>query len=282
MSAVEPSKTGTATAVFFLTTTMSGAIGAWAGGVAADAFGYDVVAAGGAVLALIGVATAAQFLPDLGSDTSRSGSGSHASGGMDYLTVFRQPGMWTIVLLRFWPTVAWGIATLVIPLYLYRIAGNATVPGTYALVSLVIASGGQLVTGRLIDRGARMSVGSVAGVPVALRRLTAVVSVGLLIAGAAAIFATDNVYVLGAGRYGVDSDGVGSLNDDAGPHARCGFIGVVRSGRWPDTSGVEWCNAHRDDCGRLAGGSQPRCPSDSGHRMPRDQCRRGGTVRDRC
>lgn len=198
MSAVEPSKTGTATAVFFLTTTMSGAIGAWAGGVAADAFGYDVVAAGGAVLALIGVATAARFLPDLGSDTSRSGSASHASGGMDYLTVFRQPGMWTIVLLRFWPTVAWGIATLVIPLYLYRIAGNATVPGTYALVSLVIASGGQLLTGRLIDRGARMSVGSVAGVPVALRRLTAVVSVGLLIAGAAAIFATDNVYVLGA------------------------------------------------------------------------------------
>jgi hypothetical protein len=43
-----------------------------------------------------------------------------------------------------------------------------------------------------------MSVGSVAGVPVALRRLTAVVSVGLLTAGAAAIFATDNVYVLGA------------------------------------------------------------------------------------
>ena len=203
LGSVDRTRTGTATAIYFLTTTLSGAIGAWIGGIVADRFGYAWVAGGGAVLAIVGVATAARYLPDLGSDASRQ-PGPYRIGFVD---VFRLPGMWTIVALRFWPTVAWGIATLVIPLYLYRIAGNATVPGTYALVSLAVASAGQLATGRLVDYGTRRDgtrrggsspPGEPVGmVPPALRRLVLAISIGLLVAAASTAVATSDVIALG-------------------------------------------------------------------------------------
>jgi DHA1 family multidrug resistance protein-like MFS transporter len=198
LGSVDRTRTGTATALYFLSTTLSAAVGAWVGGVVADHFGYEWVAGGGAVLAVLGMMTAARFLPDLGSDASRQ-QGNPTIGLVE---VFRLPGMWTIVALRFWPTVAWGIATLIVPLYLYRLAGNATVPGTYALVSLAVASAGQMVTGRLIDRGARLSgtsarSGPAGTVPAALRRVVMVIAFGLLVAGASTALATNDVIALG-------------------------------------------------------------------------------------
>lgn len=197
LGSVDRARTGTATALYFLTTTLSGAAGAWVGGIVADQFGFAWVAFGGAVLALTGVATGARFLPDLGSDSTRA-SGAPTVG---YRQVLGLPGMWAILMLRFLPTVAWGIASLVIPLYLYRLAGNATVPGTYALVSLAVASAGQLATGRVIDRGARARGSAVAlapsgTVPNPLRRLVLVISGALLMAAASTGFATADVAAL--------------------------------------------------------------------------------------
>ncbi|NCA15073.1 MAG: MFS transporter [Proteobacteria bacterium] len=197
LGSVDRARTGTATALYFLTTTLSGAAGAWVGGIVADQFGFAWVAFGGAVLALTGVATGARFLPDLGSDSTRA-SGAPTVG---YRQVLGLPGMWAILMLRFLPTVAWGIASLVIPLYLYRLAGNATVPGTYALVSLAVASAGQLATGRVIDRGARARGSAVAAapsgtVPNPLRRLVLVISGALLMAAASTGFATADVAAL--------------------------------------------------------------------------------------
>lgn len=197
LGSVDRARTGTATALYFLTTTLSGAAGAWVGGIVADRFGFAWVAFGGAVLALTGVATGARFLPDLGSDSTRA-SGAPTVG---YRQVLGLPGMWAILMLRFLPTVAWGIASLVIPLYLYRLAGNATVPGTYALVSLAVASAGQLATGRVIDRGARARGSAVAEapsgtVPNPLRRLVLVISGALLMAAASTGFAMADVAAL--------------------------------------------------------------------------------------
>jgi MFS family permease len=193
LGSVDPARTGVATAVYFVATTLSGAIGAWVGGIVADHFGYAWVAGGGAVMALVGVATAARFLPDLGSDAGRV----RAEQSVGYLDVVRLPGMSTVFALRFWPTVAWGIATLVIPLYLFRLAGNATVPGTYALVSLVVASAGQLATGRLIDRGIRRASGPLTQtVGPHLRRLVLVISIGLFASAAVTGLATRDVVAL--------------------------------------------------------------------------------------
>ena len=54
---------------------------------------------------------------------------------------------------RYFPTFAWGIASLAIPLLLFRMAGgSASVLGAYGTVSLLCAGGAQIATGRLVDR----------------------------------------------------------------------------------------------------------------------------------
>ena len=190
ISSVKPARIGVATATFFLASTFAGAIGAWAGGVLADASGYPSVGLVGIALAVLALVGAFVFLPEANTAGEQpdsrviSGSGQQArrrdgaasqsdAASVGFSAVLQAPGMWTIVGLRFWPTIAWGIATLAIPLYLYRLAGNATAPGTYALVSLGVASVGQFVTGRLVDVATRRRT----GLPFELRRLVAAISV---------------------------------------------------------------------------------------------------------
>ena len=69
------------------------------------------------------------------------------------------------------------------PRYLCRLALNATVPGTYAHLSLGVASVGQFVLGRLVDT----PTGRRSGLPRELLRLVEAISVGL---GLASIRAT--------------------------------------------------------------------------------------------
>jgi len=203
ISAVDPARIGVATATFFLASTFAGAVGAWMGGVLADAAGYPVVGMAGVALAVIAVTTAIVFLPEAHEPGARTilprrpcaevaGEEFRVTASNGYASVLRSPGMWAIVQLRFWPTIAWGIATLAIPLYLFRLAGNATVPGTYALASLGVASVGQFVTGRLVDVATRRRP----GLPLELRRLVAMISVGLAIAGGLAMLSTGSVVAL--------------------------------------------------------------------------------------
>jgi MFS family permease len=203
ISAVDPARIGVATATFFLASTFAGAVGAWVGGVLADAAGYPVVGMVGVALAVVAVITAILFLPAAPEPHARKpispiqtveaeGERSGAMASVGYVSVLRSPGMWAILQLRFWPTIAWGIATLAIPLYLFRLAGNATVPGTYALASLGVASVGQFVTGRLVDVATRRRP----GLPLELRRLVATISVGLVIASGLAMLSTGNVLAL--------------------------------------------------------------------------------------
>jgi MFS family permease len=211
ISCVDPARIGVATATFFLASTFAGAIGAWAGGVLADASSYPSVGLAGIALALLALIGAFVFLPEANAARAqpdgkvipasgqqarrRDGGESHPdTASLGFSAVLQAPGMWTIVGLRFWPTIAWGIATLAIPLYLYRLAGNATVPGTYALVSLGVASVGQFVTGRLVDAATRRRP----GLPRELRRLVAAISIGLVLASIAATLSTGNVLALSA------------------------------------------------------------------------------------
>jgi MFS family permease len=57
--------------------------------------------------------------------------------------------------LRYFPTVAWGVASLAVPLLVFRLSGTAGTVGLYGMISLLAASAAQLATGREIDRGTR-------------------------------------------------------------------------------------------------------------------------------
>jgi MFS family permease len=102
--------------------------------------------------------------------------------------------------IRFFPTVAWGAASLAIPLLIFRHSGSAATLGLYGTVSLLFAAAAQLATGRVLDwragRGAssaRPLAAPLAGVLVTLAVGTAVFSGSL-----AALFVVGTLWAMAA------------------------------------------------------------------------------------
>ncbi len=151
LAAVSRARMGSATAAYFVAGTASGALGAYAAGLAADRFGFRSVALGGAVLGAVGLLLALRFLPALDTRASAAGPDSR-HGGTGYGALLRRPEVLALCMARYFPTVAWGAASLTLPLLIFRMAGTAGMVGTFSMVSLLCASLAQLATGRLIDR----------------------------------------------------------------------------------------------------------------------------------
>jgi MFS family permease len=181
MAAVSGTRLGSATAVYFVSSTASTALGAWLAGIAADRWGYQAVAAGGALLGLLALLLAMRYLPPLGTDrvpparSTREGVGrgarpGHAWTWHSYAGLLARTDVLFLGALRYFPTVAWGAASLTFPLLVFRLSQSNTAVGLYSMVSLVAASGAQLLTGRQIDRlgrggrsGARRLVAPLSG-----------------------------------------------------------------------------------------------------------------------
>ena len=136
---------------------------------AADRFGFRAVAAGGAVLGLMALVLAARFLPRSGRGDGRRrtrSAGRRPRTGVSAWTwrsyaelLARRPDVLALGALRYFPTVAWGAASLAFPLLVFRLSHTDTAVGLYGMVSLLAASGAQLLTGRQIDRLTRRATG---------------------------------------------------------------------------------------------------------------------------
>ncbi|MDQ3701198.1 MAG: MFS transporter [Chloroflexota bacterium] len=105
-----------------------------------------------------------------------------------YADLLRQPDVLALGALRYFPTVAWGAASLAIPLLVFRLSHTATAVGLYGMVSLLAASGAQLATGRQIDRLTRRH-GAPSGAPgpSGPRRLVVPLTGGILICATGAM-----------------------------------------------------------------------------------------------
>ena len=156
MAAVSRARLGSATAVYFVSSTASAAVGAWLAGMAADRWGFSVVAAGGAALGLLALLLAARFLPPLGRDGARTAGAPRADvkawAWQSYAGLLSRGDVLALGALRYFPTVAWGAASLTFPLLVFRLSQSNSTVGLYSMVSLLAASGAQLLTGRQIDR----------------------------------------------------------------------------------------------------------------------------------
>jgi len=150
LAAVSRAQLGSATAAYFISSTASGALGAFLGGVLAERFGFSAVAGGAASFTLVALLLAARFLPQMGQDAQGAGARrSRWSGG--YGDLLSRSDVRQLCALRFLPTVAWGAASLALPLLVFRHTGSAALTGLYGTVSLLGAAGAQLVTGRAVD-----------------------------------------------------------------------------------------------------------------------------------
>jgi MFS family permease len=176
LAAVRRTRLGSATAVYFVSSTASGALGASLAGWGADQLGFGAVAAGAALLGLVSLALAVRFLPALehgpaGGASARSRASPPSPSFLPSLPPRRPPaGAWffagygdllrrsdvlALGALRYFPTVAWGAASLALPLLIFRLSGTTSTVGWFSMVSLLAASAAQVLTGRLIDRRAR-------------------------------------------------------------------------------------------------------------------------------
>ena len=179
MAAVSGTRLGSATAVYFVSGTASTALGAWMAGIAADRWGYQAVAAGGPRWACWPSSWRCATCPRWGrtglrpgappgrasasSDPGRGGRevhGAHSARAWtwnSYAGLLARTDVLFLGALRYFPTVAWGAASLTFPLLVFRVSQSNTAVGLYIMVSLVAASGAQLLTGRQIDRLGRGS-----------------------------------------------------------------------------------------------------------------------------
>ena len=151
MAAVPQTTMGLATAVYFLGYTLSNSVGSYAVGQIVEASSFR--AAGLVLLALAGAALvlAVLLLPSL----PREGQGralAFVETLAGYRAIAARPAVALLLGLRILPTIYWGMATLLIPLLIYRATQSPVVAAQYASVSLLIAAGCQLLTGRLLDR----------------------------------------------------------------------------------------------------------------------------------
>ena len=160
---------------FFLT--FGGALGNPAAGIILDRLGFG--AFGIVALVLIGATTLGTALfvrrlkPEQASEEQTIKGAM--SGSWD---IFRRPVVVLLVLLRFLPTVYYGMAGVLVPLLINRMTGSKTTVASYALASLMVASLTQLLAGRAADRWGR--------------KWTTVVAYGVLLASGVALATTAN------------------------------------------------------------------------------------------
>ena len=161
--AVSPAeRLGTATAAYFLGHTASQALGAYAAGLAAAFAGFHVVGfTSGGLLLLVALASL-RWLPrePAAPRTPAPAQGErHRWDIAGYSRLLRRADVLALGAMRYFPTTAWGIASLMFPLLVYRLTQSEATVGLYGTVSLVAATVAQLTTGRAVDRvGARVLV----------------------------------------------------------------------------------------------------------------------------
>jgi len=121
-------------------------------------------------------ATAAVFI--LGLVLLPAGARPFASAGRaglalwsSYWPLLHRHQVRLLVLLRLTITGFWGMASLILPLLIFRVSGSLATAANYGAVSLAVASGCQLLTGALRDRYGRFWPLMVSGAGIAVSAL---------------------------------------------------------------------------------------------------------------
>ena len=137
-----------------------------------------------------------------------------------YKPLLRQRNVHLLIGLRYSITSFWGMASLVMPLLIYRVSGSEAMAAYYAAISLAVAAAGQLLTGHLRDRYGQFWPFLVSAAGVVLSAL------GL------ALFwhSLDGLFVFGTAltttAWAVSTLVPGIINDVAGPEEKNRLVGL--------------------------------------------------------
>ena len=165
IAAVPPARLGLGSALYFLSNTLGNALGSLCTGLVKTAYSFAQI---GTAMSLGMVAVIALALVLLPGDAPAPATAqtAHLNTWAAYRPLLGRGTVHLLLSLRLTITTFWGMATLALPLLIYRVGQSEALPAYFAVASLVAAAGCQLGIGYLNDRFGRTAplIGSAAGV----------------------------------------------------------------------------------------------------------------------
>tara|TARA_B100001250_G_scaffold412863_1_gene445243 strand:- start:3554 stop:4771 length:1218 start_codon:yes stop_codon:yes gene_type:complete len=151
---VRPAYLGIGSGLYFLSNTLGNAFGSLCTGWLKTTWSFPEIGTVtfGGLLVLTGLAIA--FIPPMRLSTNQT-TGNNVKGESTwtaYKPLLIRKDIWLLLSLRLTITTFWGMATLAIPLLIYRISNNESLPAYFAAISLVVAAIFQLGIGLISDR----------------------------------------------------------------------------------------------------------------------------------
>ncbi len=151
ITAVTPARLGLGSALYFLSNTLGNALGSLCTGLVKTAYSFAQI---GAAMSIGMVAVIALALVLLPSDAPAPTAAQTArlNTWAAYRPLLSRGTVHLLLSLRLTITTFWGMATLALPLLIYRVGQSEALPAYFAAASLVAAAGCQLGIGYLNDR----------------------------------------------------------------------------------------------------------------------------------
>ena len=156
IAAAGPARLGLGGALYFLSGTLGNSIGSFITGLVKDDWAFSEL--GSVMMATVGtvVVLGTLLLPATqGQSRGLDGKRQRMALWSSYRPLLRQRNVHLLIGLRLSITTFWGMASLILPLLIFRASGSAATTAFYASVSLAFAAGGQLLTGLARDRFGR-------------------------------------------------------------------------------------------------------------------------------
>lgn len=217
ISSVGARQLGVGGALYFLSGNLGHALGSLGTGVLKETWTFQqlgtLMSCGMAGVCLL----ALWLLPSTGAARSQEG----LALGAVYLPLLRQPLARLLIALRLCITSYWGMASLLLPLLVYRVSHSESMPAYYASVSLAVAAACQLLTGMLRDRYGRLWPLLICGAGFALCGI----GVGLAWESLPALFAFGTG--LTATAWAISTLVPSLINEVAGPQEKSRLVGLL-------------------------------------------------------
>ena len=149
IAAITPARLGLGGALYFLSNTLGNSLGSLCTGLVKADYSFAAI---GTVMSTGMLAVIVLALVLLPSDAPGQTQSTRLSTWAAYRPLIKRRDVHLLLSLRLTITTFWGMATLALPLLIYRVTASESLPAYFAAVSLTVAAGCQLGVGYLNDR----------------------------------------------------------------------------------------------------------------------------------
>lgn len=151
IAAVSPARLGLGAALYFLSNTLGNALGSFCTGLVKTTYSFAELGAAMSIGMVAVIALAFALLPG-DAPAPPAAQTTRLNTWTAYRPLLRRGTVHLLLSLRLTITTFWGMATLALPLLIYRVGESAALPAYFAAASLAVAACCQLGIGYLNDR----------------------------------------------------------------------------------------------------------------------------------